>query len=397
MMTSEFSRKLIQEVCTNFLRYWGDIQEEFPKHFSNLQRLERERLKKEVKEKEKRIQQLNKRIEDLKSKFKETKESQLKKQMESMKTNLKEESNQLKEIKKELSKISKRFDQLKTEYENSLKMLQKYLLDLKKIDLKHSKPGKAVETILIFIPKLAEEFKMLNELAGIDEFMEIYTFRFSLKHVYGTVSVKSELEFMALLLESMAFNLLHVVNYHENITSRKEELLARALSAAKGSLELVKKTDNEPLKRFYEKMVILFEMEYLKILGIQEFEAHDYRTATSYFREALSYVKKIKDEKAFANYLEEQALLLQALASDAFNLVYLLNSYKNWSYLEQITSNEILKELASITKDRIEDFITPMYGFPQDKQLELITDPRVVEWPKPIRSPKLDQIVPMFQ
>ncbi|MHA1144914.1 MAG: hypothetical protein ACTSRW_09280 [Candidatus Helarchaeota archaeon] len=394
-MNDEDTRMMIRTACETFLRYWDEINRDHVKHFDNLKRIEENNRKKSINRQLNKIKQIEDDINSVKSKMKESKDSSLKKKMESLKQELKDESAKLKEFKKDVSRLTKKYDGLRSDYESCLKNLQKYLQEFQKLDIKRTKPTRLTEMILIFIPKITEEFKLMNELASVEEFMALYDFKFNLKHIKGTVTVKSEQIFRALLLESMAFNLLYNSIYHENITSKKEELVSRALSAIKRCLELVKEDDNKDLIKHYENVLIFFEMEYLKILAIQEFEGHEYLTATSYFLEALTYLRKIKSVKYFKEYLEEQEICLQALASDAYNLIYLLHSYKNWSYLETKTENPILKELADITKNRIEDFITPMYGFPEDEQLEKITSPKIMLWPKPERSPKLDGIAPL--
>lgn len=395
-MKDELPRKMFIYLSEKFLKESNQITGKTSQYFSDLEKNEVKNRERRIKANKKRIKVMEDELEKLKSDKQASKDPAVKNRISRLKEEMKKESSKGKDLKKHTSRLPGEYKRLKSDFESGLKTLSKSLQDLESIDFKRIKTSRLNDTLLGFIPRIAEEMNNLDEIALTDELFEAFNIEFTILHLTGSIDVKSQHAWLALAFESLFFNLLSQALYEEKTTSRKEALIRHAVSAGKSALILAGKSKMKDLIEFYEKFLVLLEIEYLKVLGIQEFEKHQYGLATGQFVQALAYIQKIKDFEPIKAYLGEQELYLTALASDANNLIYLLSSYKNWSVLHEVTGDETIKELGQISKESIEAFVTPLYGFPKDAEIEKITQKKQLNWPKPKRSPKLDEIEPIF-
>ncbi len=193
----------------------------------------------------------------------------------------------------------------------------------------------------------------------------------------GQKRVKEFRKIMVLIEESMACLMLDEA-FSEPLVSKRIELFNRANDVI-GEAATLSKTERFDVN-YYAAWQSFVKGCLVIDLGVKAMESYDYTRATKYFLKAREMLSNIKD-LPLNDVITEKAMLARAYASDAFNLIYLLNSYASWKSLAKSTKDDELKEIAKTSEKNIEEWITKQYGFPPEAKISALLNEMI--WPVP--------------
>ncbi|MFX0137310.1 MAG: hypothetical protein ACFFDN_26970, partial [Candidatus Hodarchaeota archaeon] len=231
----------------------------------------------------------------------------------------------------------------------------------------------------------------LNSKMPLAEFIREAKLEFKINRPKKDVKITGYNQYMAYFLETILYYILKEIE-QEKLYKIKEELAEKALSYAKGMMKYAKAAKSND-EKYFTAIEKLCESEYIAALAHQEFSNFSLDTATSYFLSARNILKALNNlGKNIDTLISEKISTLEAWASDAYHLIYLLNSYNRWAEVANSENPEI-KEIAQITKDKVEDFITSQYGFPEEAKIKEIT--KNIRWIAPSTPPKVEKIGPI--
>ncbi len=424
-MAFEIGRDMLNSLLNEFNRRKEEALSTVDAHVKQILEEEKDELEKKRVEDENLIESSTKDIEMLKktmdvSEYTKDKKKMEIKEKEALIENLK---NKLKEYPKILAKIPDGLDKRSKEYAKILKGFYENL----EIFIKGISTKQDLKKMISLSDEHLKYIIQINDLIKLERFIRLNRVDFKVKSHRKNVAVPNFDQYMATFLEAMLYQVLEKIAL-EKLLKDKQEWARIALSYAKGILnhvngskfkasveserveieqseqperldedEMVKEIPEEPLSEELKYSIDLekfCESELLSIIAQQELMVFDLQNATSHFLHAKNLLNSIENlEKEFKSIISEKIVVLEAWASDAYHLIFLLNSFRNWSKLAGSSDPEI-KEIAEITKKKVEGFITSQYGFPKDDQIKKITSE--MAWPAPSPHPMIDKIEPKY-
>lgn len=383
-MVLEKSKEIIFETC----RIWqkSNIAKGVSAYYANFEEFSKRHIQDEITDYQKAIDSLKQRSEMLKKEVRKDKEK--KATLEEVKNHLETSLKDLKTKKKELESLPQRIKQIKADFQDQMKDLSHVIDDITKIkgqELKSEKAGATLQKM----KELVTKFNEINEVANLDEIFKGAGAEFKLENDNGQKKIKEYKKLITLLEESIGAHCFDL-SEKEQIGTKKAEFLKNACAefalAANDS-----KTDNFDVE-YFANLLALAQGSLIISFGIQKMENYEYFLATQYFLQARELLASIKTALKLGTLVAERLALARGSASDAFNTIYLLNSYDNWKIVEASTEDQELKEIAAISTRNIEEWITKQYGFPPEEKIPEILNTMI--WPKPMMPPELSSYVP---
>nr|MDO8118699.1 hypothetical protein [Candidatus Sigynarchaeota archaeon] len=223
------------------------------------------------------------------------------------------------------------------------------------------------------IDRLAE----VNEIIRLTEIVKNAGVEFKIEMDGGLKKVKDFRKILILFEEAMACMLIDQA-FSETLVSKRVELLNRTndIIAEVTSLSRTERFD----VNYYAAWQSFVKGSLVIDIGIKQMEAHEYMKATQYFLKARELLSNIKD-LPIGSIINERLLLARAYASDAFNIIYLLNSHASWKMIAKSTKDAELQEIANASEKNIEEWITKQYGFPPEAKITALVNEMI--WPVP--------------
>ncbi|MHA1299498.1 MAG: hypothetical protein ACTSO9_08705 [Candidatus Helarchaeota archaeon] len=393
-MAFEEGKKMIPPILEELLRKENEIIESAETHMNQILEDDIKDLENKIKEAEISIESNTKEIEYIKKSLKvatytkEEKESELK-QKEELIEFLK---NKLKEYPKTISNLPKEIDKRTKEYKRTLNDMYKNLPTLLRLFTERIELKKLLEMCdehLTFIIHL-------NNLVKFEKFIRVTKLNFKVKSTHNIEKISNFNQYMSIFIESIIFYILDLLS-QEKLLKDKQKLAELALSYAKGILNYLdtsENTENEISNEYYKDLEKFCESELSSIVGQKELSTFNLVDATSHLLYAKETLKSINNlGQNFKSIISEKLEITEAWASDAYHLIYLLNSYRHWRNVSNSKDPEI-KEIAQITKDKIENFITSQYGFPKEDHIKKITS--AISWPSAAAPSIFEKISPKY-
>ncbi len=357
------------------------------KNFEDWEVREKKRLEREVTNAEAKINQSLKLIEQLKkdlkiSDFQKDKKTNELKENENLVNELK---NKIKENSKTLSKLSGSAKNQINEFRGKLKEFYKLTTGfLKIIDSKLD-----LEKFLKISDDHLNYVSYINDKMSLANFIINGKLDFKLKGPTRDIRITDYNQYVAVYLETIMY---HILEAHdeEKINKEKQKLAELVLSYAKAAVKYSEKASNMD-SDYYKELERFCESDFVIAIAHKEFKEFNLTKATGYFIDARDKLKSIKGlGKSFQSLISERMKVSEAWASDAYNLIYLFNSYSRWKDVSDSENSEI-KEIAQITKEKVEDFVTSQFGFPEDDKLKQIIS-RELRWPAGSSPPEVSKI-----
>jgi polyhydroxyalkanoate synthesis regulator phasin len=367
------SKEMLFDICKAWQK--SDVIKGVGAYYDNFEELSADRIQRDIDEYKKAITDLNRRASELKKEIKKDKEKQA--TLEEVKQNLTSRKSELEAKKKELVTLPKQVKSLKAEFDTEMKALLKGLDDLAKLrgqdaKLRDESDGIAqIEFVLL-------QFVGVNKLVEIDEIIKEAKLEIKVTSDSGEKAVKEFRKMLVLFMESAGTRLLGY-GLGESLLSKKVMFFQKAATMLNRSSNIAKMEKFD--FAYHDKLFSIAQGCLVIGLGTQLLETFEYSRAAQYFLKAREILKVVSGDHPHASLAAEQAAVARASASDAFNVLYMLNSYVNWKMVSENASGE-LKSIASISIRNIEEWITKQYGFPPDDKINDILGSML--WPKPL-------------
>ncbi|MHA1299913.1 MAG: hypothetical protein ACTSO9_10855, partial [Candidatus Helarchaeota archaeon] len=243
--------------------------------------------------------------------------------------------------------------------------------------------------------KLSEDHfnyvKTINSEIPLHEFIKNSKIELKIKRNNKEFKITNFNQYVIFYLESILYYILEAIE-EEIILKNKRVLAETALSHARAILKYAKLAKISETEYFVD-LEKFCESEFCSILAHKEFKEFNLTKATSYFLGIKKRLKSITTlDKRFKTVISEKMKIAEAWACDAYNLIYLFNSYKNWQQVAE-SENSQIREIAQITKDKVEDFVTSQFGFPEEEKINKII--KEIKWPSSSSPDLLDKIKPI--
>jgi hypothetical protein len=382
-MVFEKSKENFFAACTTWSK--SDINKGVSKYYANFEGYSKDHLKNDIQEYQKAIADLKERAEEIKKGKKKDKEK--KATLEEVKNHLDEALKGLKVKQKELETLPQRIKQIKADFQEKMKELNKAVEEITWLKLQETK-GKEREAAIQKMQELVLKFMDMNKIVSIDEIIKSAGMEFKLENETGPKDVKDFKKLVVMLHESIGARWFDMAS-GEKLGAKKVEYLKNACTELAFSANAAR-VDNWEADYYAELLV--FGLGRLTItLGIQQVEAYEYTKATQYFLKAREILVGIKKALKLEKLLGEQIALARAIASDTFNVIYLLNSYANWKMIAKNSEDAELKDVATISVRNIEEWITKQYGFPPEEKINAILGGMI--WPSPQAPPEVAEFM----
>lgn len=381
-------KDMIITILNEFLKKQDKALEAVEKSFKNLEENEKQDLENKISESEALINSNLKEIEALKE---ETKKYEYKKQEKKGKLDEKQKlvndlKNKIKEYSKNLSKLPANTKNKISEFRGLLKEFYKLTTGFLKITTSQIDLEKLIK---VSDDHLNYIIRINNEIP-LDEFIRESKLDFKIKHPKKSLKITDYNQYVTIFLESILYHILEQLD-KKVILKDKENLSELALSYAKGISKYAEFSETMEIN-YYKDLVNYCECEFISVIAHKEFDKFKLTKATSYFLDAKNRLNSLSNlDKELNALILEKIKIMEAWASDAYNLIYLFNSYNNWVEISN-SENPELKEIAQITKDKVEDFITSQFGFPEESQIKDII--KEIKWPSPSTPPVIEKIGP---
>ncbi|MHA1380135.1 MAG: hypothetical protein ACTSRG_17315 [Candidatus Helarchaeota archaeon] len=390
---------MLSTILNAFLQKQNEILQGLEDQIQKIVELEKTELEEKMKDAKQTIETTTKEIEYIKKGLKTltyTKDERTA-ELEQKENLVQVLKKKFKEYPKLIEKLPKTVDNKKKEYKKIINELFKHLFDFKKIITDNIKLKKLLEISDEHLSYIIQ----LNNLITLEKFIKVTNLELKVKSLHKIDKILNFEQYMSIFLESLLFHILEMIP-QEKLLKDKLELAKLALSYAKGILNYAKEQNalenvekqvdvkNDIDHDYYVDLEKLCESELALIIGQIELSEFDLATCTShliYARDLLSSINSLNHY--FKTVLSEKIELAEAWASDAYHLIYLLNSYKHWGNVSNSKDPEI-KEISQITKEKIEWFITSQYGFPKGDAIKKITND--LTWPTPTQPSIIDKI-----
>jgi len=371
------SKKVIFEIAKIWAR--SNLIEGTTAYFKSIEGEELKALQKEISRLELKIDKFNAELEILKEESKTDKNK--KKEFEKKKNQVKDFANKLKSKKKSVPKINQSLKERTNQFLEKTKMLSKIFTEISKFQINVVKNKDTMKNIVRF-ETLFNLFHDTNEVMPFTKMVNYCNIDFKIENESGSRKIQKLNTFLIYVMESIACNLLDS-GIHEKLINPKLMQLKHSCRLLMSVVNLCRKENFN--MSYYEALANYFNSKYTFFLAHKEMENHNYNNATQYLMKSREYLEKSgKNLPIDEKQLNKDIFLVNAFASDSYNLIYLLNSYANWrGVLENIPGD--LKEIAEISYKNIEAWITKQFGFPDEDKLNEIVSKIV--WPKPI-TPK---------
>ncbi|NVM01846.1 MAG: hypothetical protein HWN67_05900 [Candidatus Helarchaeota archaeon] len=388
-MAYNVGKKMLNMFLNEFLRKQGNSIGAVEKYFNKVQNTEKNNLERKISDAESKI---NSNIKDIERIKKDLKTSKNKKKDKEKKLN--EKQALINDLKNKIKDYSKTITKLPGNAKNQVNEVRSILKEFYKLSTAFSKISTG-KTELDKIMKTGDDYFnyviRLNNKMSFSEFIRDSKLEFKISRPKKDVKITGYNQYMAHFLETILYYILETVE-EEKLYKIKEGLAEKALSYAKGIMKFAKASKSTDVD-YFTSLEKLCESEYISALAHQEFSNFNLDIATSYFLSARNLLKELNNlGKNFETLISEKISTLEAWASDAYHLIYLLNSYSRWAEVANSENPEI-KEIAQITKDKVEDFITSQYGFPEENRIKEII--KKIKWIAPSTPPKVEKIGPI--
>ncbi|MBN2151608.1 MAG: hypothetical protein JW839_09190 [Candidatus Lokiarchaeota archaeon] len=380
-MVFEKSKENFLEACKIWTK--SDISKGVSKYYENFEGYSKDHIKNDIQEYQKAIADLKQRSEEVKKSKKKDKEK--KATLEEVKRHLEESLKGLKDKQKELETLPQRVKQIKADFQEKMKGLNKAVEEVTWLKMQGTKDNAST------IQKMQElMLKMIdmNKLVSLDEIFKSAGMEFKLENETGPKVVKDFRKLVTMLHESIAARWYDLAA-GEKIGAKKVENLKNMCTELAFSANAARSERWE--LDYYTELLALGLGRLTITLGIQQVEAYEYMKATQYFLKAREILSGIRKALKLEKLLGEQVALARAHASDAFNIVYLLNSYANWKAIAKDTVDAELKDVAAISVRNIEEWITKQYGFPPEDKINAILGGMI--WPTPQVPPEVSDFM----
>ncbi|MHA1893182.1 MAG: hypothetical protein ACTSX4_01650 [Candidatus Helarchaeota archaeon] len=370
-MVFDKSRKIIFEIAKIWQR--ANIVSGVDTYFKFIEDKEIKSLEKEIDKLQEELDKTNKKLSKLKEKSKTLKSA--KKEFEETKIKIKKMANDLKNKQKSFSKISHSIKKQKNDFEEKFKSISKIFNEISKFRTNLMKQKEDIKNIIRF-EGIFDMFKQIEEIFPFDKLVNYCNLELKIENEIQSAKINNLRIFQIILLESIACNLLNNA-LHEKLNSVK---LLQMKYVCRLLITAFKLSADENFNtNYYETLLDFSKSQYIYFLGINDMENHDFFSGTQYFLKAKEYLEKCSELPIEKREMEQFYFLINAHASDSYNLIYLLNSYVNWKNLINNSNNEI-KEIAEISMKNIEEWITKQFGFPnEDKLLKTLKN---IHWPQ---------------
>lgn len=378
-MVFEKSQEIIFKVAEIWLN--ADITKNLSSYYKNVEEIKRKAIQDQVDSLERHKKYLEKEMERTKKhmKDKEKKQSKSKKEwkneLETFKRKIKEKENEIKDKSKDFKRLPNIVKDIKANLESSLKDFSKFLQDflkIKALDVRSRDVTKELETYDQYI----EFLKKIDDMIPIREIVNSVGVEFKLECEFGGVKVNDIDILLSVVSESVGSIILNFA-LPEKLSGKKVELLQKSAHYYKEARDHCL-GENFHVK-YYEGLAKYVNAQFVIMLGVKAVENYEYYDATKYFIQAREWFAEVRSEVKDKKFVDQQIALARAYASDAYNLIYLLNSYKNWKTVAENSDGE-LKEIADISIKKIEEWVEGQFGFPPENQIPQIL--KRIRWPR---------------
>ncbi len=377
-MVFEKSKDNFLAACTIWSK--SDINKGVSKYYENFEGYSKAHIKNDIQEYQKAIADFKQRTEEIKKEKKKDKEK--KTTLEEVKKHLDDTLKALKDKQKELETLPQRIKQIKADFQDKMKELNKSVEEITWLKVQETK-GKEREMAIQKMQEIVLKFMDMNKIVSLDEIIKSAGMEFKLENETGPKIIKDFKKLVVMLHESIGARWFDIAT-DEKLGAKKAEYLKNACTELAFSANAAR-VDNWETDYYQELLV--FGLGRLTItLGIQQVEAYEYTKATQYFLKAREILMGIKKALKLEKLLGEQIALSRALASDTFNIIYLLNSHANWTMIAKNSEDAELKDVAKISVRNIEEWITKQYGFPPEDKVKEILGGMI--WPSPQVPPE---------
>ena len=382
----EKSRKILFDVANIWQR--ADMVSGTDAYFESVEDKKAKKLERQIEEMEKEIEKLNIKLSELKEKTKTDKNA--KQQFDKTKNKIKEKSNELKNKQKSFSKISQGVKKKKNEFYDKFKNVSKIFNEITKFRQNLAKQKEDMKNIIRFVGVL-NTFQEIEEIFPFDKMTNYCNLDLKIENEDGVKRIQDLNAFLAIMLESIACNLFDTA-LNEKLNSAKILQMKHVCQLLISSQEL--SSSGNFNMDYYEAMLAFSKSQYSLFLGIDQMEKHEYANGTQYILKAREYLEiASKNLPMDEEELNSFFYLINAYASDSYNLIYLLNSYINWKNL-MISPNGQTKELAEISKKNIEEWITKQFGFPKEEDIIKII--KKIKWPQAVNPKEIQDLKGVF-
>ncbi|MFX1451283.1 MAG: hypothetical protein ACFFCM_10600 [Promethearchaeota archaeon] len=386
-MAYNIGKKMLNMILNEFLRKQGNSMGAVEKYFNNLEEKEQKDFERRISDAESRINSSSKAIEEIKKQLKASKDKKSEKEKE-----ITEKQTLINDLKNKIKDYSKTISKLPGNTKNKVNEVRSILKEFYKLSTAFLK----IITGQIDVDKIMKTgddhfnyVMRLNNYMPLSAFIGNCKLEFKISRPKKDIKIIGYSQYVAIYLETILYYILEAIE-QEKLYKIKEELAERALSYSKGVLKYANAAHID--LDYFTDLEKLCQAEYISAMAHQEFGNFNLDTATSYFLGARNLLKTINNlGKNFDSLVSEKISISEAWASDAYHLIYLFNSYNHWAEVANSENPEI-KEIAQITKDKVEDFITSQYGFPEEAKIKEIT--RNIIWVAPSTPPKMEKIGP---
>ncbi|MHA1679682.1 MAG: hypothetical protein ACTSUE_01655 [Promethearchaeota archaeon] len=372
------ARKMIVDITRGWQKV--NLERGIAGYYDNFEENKARNIQQDIESYEKAINDLSAREKELKKELKKDKKKQ--ETMEEVKKHLKEKSRMLKNVKKELSDLPKTIKSIKSDFREKIKRLSKFVYDLDKIINMESKGG-GIEAEIKKIDEFITLLEEINKVVPLDEIISHANLEFKIVHETGIKKFKRYKKLLIFIYESLAARLVHHA-LSQKLEEKKREFLKKAHKSCREIISINKK--ERFLINYYQSFNNLVTALHVISIGVSKVKEYDYVLATQYFLKARALLIKLGDDFKKLDITSQSISLSRAYASDAYNIIYLLNSFYNWKNILEKAEGE-MKEIAQISVNNIQEWVTRQYGFPPTEKIEIIL--KTIIWPKPV-MPKIN-------
>ncbi|MBD3188619.1 hypothetical protein GF325_17455 [Candidatus Bathyarchaeota archaeon] len=349
-------------------------------YYDNFEENKSRMIEQDIESYEQAIQDLNEREKSLKKELrKDTKKQET---LDEVREHLKDKKQKLKETKKELSRLPKTIKSIKSDFKDKMKELSKLSGDLARS--LHESPGDDEhEEDIALIDDFIDLLQKIDKIAPLDEIIKNAGLEFKVEHETGSKKVRKYSKVLILLKESLAARLLNHALEHV-IESERREHLDHAHAACMDIIEINARV--KFMLDYYDSLQKFVTSIHIISIGVSTVQEYNYMEATQYFLKARELLTKMDETFRGLPIAKQYVALSRAYASDAFNIIYLLNSYYNWKAIAKDANGE-LKDIADLSVTNIQEWITKQYGFPPIDKVNQIV--KKIIWPQP-KMPKME-------
>ncbi|MHA1892398.1 MAG: hypothetical protein ACTSYS_15495 [Promethearchaeota archaeon] len=381
-MVFESSRRMVLQICEQIRK--AKLNVGIAGYYENFEENKRRLLLQDIISHESAIEELNVREKQLKKELKKDKEKRA--VLEDVRRHLKVKLSELKNTKKTLQRLPSVIKELKAEFKEKIRSFTKFLDDVVKLNDNDDLKDKDFEAQILRLMELIQRLEAINDIVSFNEIMSNAGIELKVNHLTGQKKIKNYRQILVIIHESICTRFFNKATLH-SLEMEKRLYLEKAISVCKKIKEI--NAEEKFMENYYDQFSKLIFARYTISLGIKNMEDFNYVEATRYFLKARENFASIKESKFDNKLIKGYLSLSRALASDAYSLVYLINSYYNWMSVKENIPREF-EDIAKVSTDYLYEWITKQYGFPPASQVNNLV--KKLFWPKPVYPPSIDKV-----